>query len=317
MGKKIPESDMKRIRELDLLTYFKNYEPHDLVRNGHVDYTTKSHTSLHMSHGLWMHWSSGIGGKSALDFLIKIENMSFRDAAMHIKNLIDLKEPVQHKQRERQTKKLRLPFPAENDNDAIAYLINERCIDKNIVDYCHEQRLFYQESKEHCIVFVGYDEHHYPRFACKRSLDNDMKKDVWGSDKSYGFSLVNDSNSTLHVFESAIDLLSYMTLLKQNHRDYKLDNYLAISGASTLIKDRNLEESTIPIALKSFLERNLQIKELHLHLDNDKAGHDTTRKIIFHLQDQYNIFDDSPRHAKDINLIIQNKVKKRKCNLER
>lgn len=315
MGKKIPESDMKRIRELDLLTYFKNYEPHDLVRNGHVDYTTKSHTSLHMSHGLWMHWSSGIGGKSALDFLIKIENMSFRDAAMHIKDLIDSKEPVQHKQRERQTKKLRLPFPAENDKDAIKYLINERYIDKNVVKYCHEQRLFYQESKEHCIVFVGYDEHHYPRFACKRSLNSDMKKDVWGSDKSYGFSLVNDSNTSLHVFESAIDLLSYMTLLRADHRNYKSDNYLAISGASTLVKDKNLEESTIPIALKSFLERNPQIKELHLHLDNDKAGHDTTKKILHHLQEQYTIFDDSPRHAKDINLILQNKVRKR--HLER
>lgn len=317
MGKKIPESDMKRIRELDLLTYFKNYEPHDLVRNGHVDYTTKSHTSLHMSHGLWMHWSSGIGGKTALDFLIKIEKMSFRDAAMHIKDLIDSKKPVQHKQRERQTKKLRLPYPAENDDDAIAYLINERCIDKNIVEYCHEQRLFYQESKEHCIVFVGYDEHHYPHFACKRSLDNDMKKDVWGSDKSYGFSLVNDSNTSLHVFESAIDLLSYMTLLRADHRNYKTENYLAISGASTLVKDKNLEESTIPIALKSFLERNPQIKELHLHLDNDKAGHDTTKKILHHLQKQYTIFDDSPRHAKDVNLILQNKVKKRKRHLER
>lgn len=315
MGKKIPESDMKRIRELDLLTYFKNYEPHDLVRNGHVDYTTKSHTSLHMSHGLWMHWSSGIGGKSALDFLIKIENMSFRDAAMHIKDLIDSKEPVQHKQRERQTKKLHLPYPAENDKDAIKYLINERYIDKNVVKYCHEQRLFYQESKEHCIVFVGYDEHHYPRFACKRSLNSDMKKDVWGSDKSYGFSLVNDSNTSLHVFESAIDLLSYMTLLRADHRNYKSDNYLAISGASTLVKDKNLEESTIPIALKSFLERNPQIKELHLHLDNDKAGHDTTKKILHHLQEQYTIFDDSPRHAKDVNLILQNKVRKR--HLER
>ena len=315
MGKKIPESDMKRIRELDLLTYFKNYEPHDLVRNGHVDYTTKSHTSLHMSHGLWMHWSSGIGGKSAPDFLIKIENMSFRDAAMHIKDLIDSKEPVQHKQRERQTKKLRLPYPAENDKDAIKYLINERYIDKNVVKYCHEQRLFYQESKEHCIVFVGYDEHHYPRFACKRSLNSDMKKDVWGSDKSYGFSLVNDSNTSLHVFESAIDLLSYMTLLRADHRNYKSDNYLAISGASTLVKDKNLEESTIPIALKSFLERNPQIKELHLHLDNDKAGHDTTKKILHHLQEQYTIFDDSPRHAKDVNLILQNKVRKR--HLER
>ncbi|WP_416325904.1 DUF3991 domain-containing protein [[Eubacterium] hominis] len=317
MSKKIPESDMKRIRELDLLTYFKNYEPQDLVKNGHVDYTTKSHTSLHMSHGLWMHWSSGIGGKTALDFLIKIENMSFRDAAMHIKSLIDLKEPLQHNQRERQTKKFRLPYPAENDNDAIAYLTNERCIDRTIVEYCHGQRLFYQESKEHCIVFVGYDEHHYPRFACKRSLTGDMKKDVWGSDKSYGFSLVNENNDSLHVFESAIDLLSYMTLLKQAHRDYKSENYLAISGASTLLKDKNLEESMIPIALKSFLKRNPQIKELHLHLDNDKAGHDTTKKIMYHLSEKYEVLDERPNTAKDVNLLLQNKIKKRMKYQER
>lgn len=34
-------------------------------------------------------------------------------------------------------------------------------------------------------------------------------------------------------------------------------------------------------------------------------------KIIYHLQEQYKIFDDSPRYAKDVNLILQNKVRKR------
>lgn len=50
--------------------------------------------------------------------------------------------------------------------------------------------------------------------------------------------------------------------------------------------------------------------------NNDKVWQTMKAKGISQY-DQYNIFDDSPRHAKDINLILQNQVKKRKYNLER
>ena len=62
---------IKKAREMDLLTYLKYYEPYELKRVSRKVYSTRTHDSLKISNGRWMWWSRGIGGKSALDYLIK------------------------------------------------------------------------------------------------------------------------------------------------------------------------------------------------------------------------------------------------------
>ena len=58
------------------------------------DSCIRDHQSLHISNGLW-HWqSTGIGGRSALDFLIKVDNYSFLDAAMILLEKTKAKEPI-------------------------------------------------------------------------------------------------------------------------------------------------------------------------------------------------------------------------------
>ena len=47
-----------------------------------------------------------------------------------------------------------------------------------------------------------------------------------------------------------------------------------------------------------------QIKEIILHLDNDRAGYETSEKIKYHLSEKYEIIDKSPRHYKDMNEIL-------------
>lgn len=69
-----------RARELDLLTYLRLYEPHNLVKVSGNIYSTREHDSLKISNGKWMWWSRGFGGVSALDYLIKVKGMSFQDA---------------------------------------------------------------------------------------------------------------------------------------------------------------------------------------------------------------------------------------------
>ncbi len=49
---------------------------------------------------------------------------------------------------------------------------------------------------------------------------------------------------------------------------------------------------------------NKQIKEIILHLDNDRAGYETSEKIKHHLSGRYEIFDRSPKKFKDINEIL-------------
>ena len=49
MGKYIPPEMVKEIKKIDLLTYFKNYEPNELVRDSRTQYSTKTHSSLKIS----------------------------------------------------------------------------------------------------------------------------------------------------------------------------------------------------------------------------------------------------------------------------
>lgn len=56
------------------------YEPNNLVRVGGSVYCTREHDSLKISNGKWYWWSRGIGGVSALDYLIKVKDYGFVEA---------------------------------------------------------------------------------------------------------------------------------------------------------------------------------------------------------------------------------------------
>ena len=76
----IPPSVVQEVKRMDLLTYLKNYEPYELVHFSGNTYTTRTHDSLKISNGKWMWWSRGIGGRSALDYLIKVKEYGFLEA---------------------------------------------------------------------------------------------------------------------------------------------------------------------------------------------------------------------------------------------
>lgn len=73
-----------RAKQMDLLTYLQTYEPQELVRFSGNVFTTRSHDSLKISNGKWCWWSRGIGGRSALDYLIKVRGMTLPEAVMQI-----------------------------------------------------------------------------------------------------------------------------------------------------------------------------------------------------------------------------------------
>ena len=75
---------VQRVKQIDLLTYLKTYEPSELVHFSGNVYTTRSHDSLKISNGKWMWWSRGIGGRSALDYLIKVRGYDFVQAVQII-----------------------------------------------------------------------------------------------------------------------------------------------------------------------------------------------------------------------------------------
>ena len=90
----VPPEVVEKAREMDLLTYLKNYEPQELVHFGGNTYCTREHDSLKISNGKWCWFSRGIGGYSALDYLIKVKEMPFTEAVETIMGNVAVSPPA-------------------------------------------------------------------------------------------------------------------------------------------------------------------------------------------------------------------------------
>ena len=90
----IPPEVVQEVKRMDLLTYLKNYEPYELVHFSGNTYTTRTHDSLKISNGKWMWWSRGIGGRSALDYLIKVKDYSFLEAVELLAGQANIQPPL-------------------------------------------------------------------------------------------------------------------------------------------------------------------------------------------------------------------------------
>ena len=168
MGYVTPEQ-IAKAKELDLLTYLQRYDPHQLVHVGGSTYCTREHDSLKISNGKWNWFSRGIGGKTALDYLIKVQGFSFIQAveALVGQNFSPLPHVSQAKPREQEPKKLLLPQASRCATHAVSYL-HGRGIDYGLIDYCIQTRRLYEGQPYHNVVFVGRDLKGQPRYAALR-----------------------------------------------------------------------------------------------------------------------------------------------------
>lgn len=289
---------LEKVRTLSAFDYLKNYAPDLLVKNGRTDYYHRNHDSLHFSNGKWYWWSQGKGGTSALDYLIIVEGYEFKDACNYLSDLMNVSEPVTTYYHPKPVKPFELPIKDKNNDLVIRYLCEARKIDKDIVDDFISKGMIYQSANFKNAVFVGYDKDK-PAYAFKRSIFKNFKLDHAGSNKAFSFNYTNPKSDVLHVFEAAIDLLSYMALLKMDEKDYTKFDYLSLAGASDKIASKS--EADIPIALKAYLERNPNIKTIIFHLDNDEVGIGATSKIISILNSKYQCIDEHPTSYKDVN----------------
>jgi hypothetical protein len=306
--KKFVTSEMiASAREIDLLTYLRRYEPDELVKISDNVYCTRSHDSLKISNGAWMWWSTGIGGYTALDYLVKVKGVSFVDAVTLLceqKGTVTLPESSPPKG-VKKTQPLLLPPRSENNIIALSYLCS-RGIDVRITLECAERGLIYESLPYHSVVFVGFDHNHNPRYAGFRATNGQrIMGECSGSDKHYSFRMVGASNPAVHLFESAIDLLSFATLLMYGGEDYRKQNLLSLAGIYAPSKDKS--RANIPVVLQDYLGEHPLTKKIFVHFDNDSKGRQAAQVIVNKLSDKYDVVDFPPPAGKDFNdfLLIQ------------
>lgn len=208
--------------------------------------------------------------------------------------------PVPQAEQKTQPKPLYLPTKHENCNQVIAYL-RKRGIDRRVIQDCIDAGSLYESAPYHNAVFIGKDDNGQPRYAaCRSTMGSSFKRDASGSDKRFSFRLLAQKPCTsVHLFEAAIDLLSFATYLQHKNRDYQKENLLSLAGVYQPKKD--IKSSKIPVALSEFLKKNPSVKTIYLHLDNDKAGRLSTAALKELLKSQYEIVDAPPPIGKDVN----------------
>ena len=300
------EEQIIKARSIDLLTYLQTYEPTELVHVRGNTYCTRDHDSLKISNGKWMWWSRGFGGSSALDYLIKVKGMQFMDAMkiltddneLSLNNAPVLGESSQNKG----TRKLLLPEKSETDLEIIRYLTG-RGIDRGIIKSCIDEGILYESLPYHNCIFVGFDESGNAAYAFYRATTGErLMGEAAGSDKRYSFR-IDRAGSTLHVFESAIDLLSYATIMKMRTGEWRAEPMVSLGGVYA--PSTNNKQTKLPIALENMTQNQTQINTIALHLDNDYAGRSATRSISEQLGNKYIVRDEPPAYGKDCNDYLQ------------
>ena len=296
------EKQMEIVKGMDLLTYMEEALPNNLVRLSSNEYCTQEHDSLKISNGKWMWWSRGIGGRTALDYLIKVKHMSFVDAVeriLRVEKGLELVFNRPDRLTRNEEKKLILPEKSPTNNIVKQYL-KDRHIDEGIIDECLERGLIYESLPLHGVIFLGRDDSGKNRYAAYRSVgQNRIMGECSGSNKRYSFRLAEGKNSQIHVFESAIDLLSYATLLKRKGNDYHQYDLLSLGGVYGSMNQN--KPMKVQIALWDYLEKHPLVDTIRLHLDNDKTGRAASQTIQKQLKDVYTINDTPPPFGKDVN----------------
>ena len=208
------------------------------------------------------------------------------------------KPEAEHQLRKEQKKELLLPKAVEGRPDRVIAYLMDRGIDRPLIEACINHKLLYESADYHNAVFVGYDREGVARYAAIRGTRGSYKGEATGSDKRFSFSLcLPRQPPTVHVFESAIDLLSYATLEHRAGRDWRGDALLSLAGVF-----KQKREKVIPVALAQFLANHPSVKTVCLHLDNDEIGRSAAKGIIEGLSDQpYEVVNQPPSRGKDVN----------------
>ena len=146
MGYVTPEQ-ITQAKELDLLTYLQRYDPHELVHVSGSTYCTREHDSLKISNGKWNWFSRGIGGKTALDYLIKVQGFSFTQAVETLVGRAAVLPPISRAApKPAPPRKLLMPELNSNHDRVLNYLMG-RGIHPVVLDYCLEHKLLFETKQ--------------------------------------------------------------------------------------------------------------------------------------------------------------------------
>ena len=275
----IPFTDEQKLRanSVDLVEFLRR-QGERLIPSGRDKRLASDH-SITVRGNEWYDHESKEGG-GAISFLQTYYGLPYQEA---VKRLLD-GEGIAYPQAEppepEERKEFALPPANRTMRRLYAYLLQQRLIDRDILDAFTKRGMIYESCEKsrdgmkeyHNAVFVGTDEHGAARHAHKRSLYSKGKSyrgNVTGSDPRYSFHWTGTSNQ-LYVFEAPIDLLAFLSL---HPTEWQSHSYVALCGTGEQ-------------AMLWMLKQSPTLQEIILCLDHDAAGIEATGRLTDILREQ-------------------------------
>ena len=258
------EEQKNRAASVDLEEFLR-MRGEKLTRSGREKRMTSDH-SVTIRGSEWYDHATEKGG-GPISFVRDFYGLSYPEA---VSLLLDGEQGVEYPtakpQEEEPPKPFELP-PINGDCRRVyAYLLKQRRIDREVISHFVKAGLLYEDAKYHNCVFVGTDENGVPRHAHKRSTNSygeAFRINVEGCDLRYSFHHIGEDDQ-LFVFEAPIDMLSYIIL---NPDGWEQHSYVACCGTSS-----------IPVL--NMIDGLPQLRQVFLCLDNDKAGHTSSERMV-------------------------------------
>ena len=250
------------------------------------EYRWLRHDSVMINKNEWYRFSQNKGGH-AIDFMKEFYGLSFAEAVKELlgeEGVGDTNRRTAKEDAGRQ-KVCPIPLPGlelpeRNESCEIArkYLIEQRKLSEHLVDQMIEKGDIYESKAYHNVVFVGRDKEQNPRYAAMRGTDeNRYRGEARGSEKAYGFGHIG-TDEKLFVFESPIDLLSYITAVPE---EWEKHSYISLGGLSEK-------------AMKRMYTEYPYIHSIYLCLDNDEPGNERCRQFVSLIPEKLSVYRLEP-----------------------
>lgn len=250
------------------------------------EYRWLRHDSVMINKNEWYRFSQNKGGH-AIDFMKEFYGLSFAEAVKELLGEEGAGETNRRTAKEDAGRQKVCPIPLpglelpeRNESCEIArkYLIEQRKLSEHLVDQMIEKGDIYESKAYHNVVFVGRDKEQNPRYAAMRGTDeNRYRGEARGSEKAYGFGHIG-TDEKLFVFESPIDLLSYITAVSE---EWEKHSYISLGGLSEK-------------AMKRMYTEYPYIHSIYLCLDNDEPGNKRCRQFVSLIPEELSVYRLEP-----------------------
>ena len=250
------------------------------------EYRWLRHDSVMINKSEWYRFSQNKGGH-AIDFMKEFYGLSFAEAVKELLGEEGVGETNRRTAKEDAGRQKVCPIPLpglelpeRNESCEIArkYLIEQRKLSEWLIDQMIAKGDIYESKNYHNVVFVGRDKEQNPRYAAMRGTDEKRYRgEAKGSEKIYGFGHIG-TDEKLFVFESPIDLLSYITAVPE---EWEKHSYISLGGLSEK-------------AMKRMYTEYPHIHSIYLCLDNDEPGNERCRQFVSLIPEEFCVFRLEP-----------------------